>query len=146
MDYNFNSIEDLRAQITIIEQDKLEQELYFEQKLSAIKKGFTNPFGFITNLFKQTDLNPNQTKFSADYITNIAKAFLPIILNKTILRGSGFFVKTLATIFSHKAINAKVINKDILSHWIDNITEFLSSKSKTSKSKDYGIPEDSETY
>jgi hypothetical protein len=146
MDYDFKNIDELRNQIVFLKQEKLEQELYFEQKYISVKKVFTSPISFIKDSFNFSGLRPNQTSFSADYITNIARAFLPIILNKTLLKGRGIFVKTLITFLSQRAINAKIINKDILSHWVDNITEFIGSKSKVSKSKDYGIPEDSETY
>jgi len=67
-------------------------------------------------------------------------------LNKTILKGRGFLVKTLVTIFTQKIINGKMINQEILVKWVDQLTEFINSKTKSSKVKDYGIPEDSETY
>ena len=146
MGYDFKNIEELRARILILKQDRIEHELYFEQKFNSAKKAFNSPFNFIKDSFNFSSLRPNQSSFSTDYITNIAKAFLPLFLNKTIFKNKGILIKTLITLFSSKAISAKIINKDILSHWIDKLTGFIGSKPKNNTSKDYGIPEDSETY
>jgi hypothetical protein len=145
MGYNINNMEELKAQIVILKQDKMEQELYFNQKVNSIKSSFNNPLGYISNIFKSFGLN-NKTGFNSDYITSLAKTFLPLFLNKTILKGSGFIVKTLVTIFSQKLISGKIINQEILVKWIDRLTGLISSKTKSNKVKDYGIPEDSETY
>ena len=142
MGYNITNMDELKAQIAILKQDKIEQELYFDQKVNSIKNSFNNPFNYI---FKSLGLS-NQSSFTSDYITSLAKTFLPIFLNKTILKGRGFLVKTLVTIFTQKIISGKMINQEILVKWVDQLTEFINSKTKSSKIKDYGIPEDSETY
>ena len=146
MGYDFKNLDELRARILLLKQDRLDHELYFEQKFVSIKNAFNSPINYIKNSFNFSSLKPNQSSFSTDYITNLAKAFLPILLNKTIFKNQGILIKTIVTLFSSKAISAKIINKDILSHWIDKLTDFIDPKSKNPNVKDYGIPEDSETY
>jgi hypothetical protein len=146
MDYNFKNLEELRSHIAVLKQEKIEQELFIKQRYLYYKKVFSNPFSFFLDLFKSSDLKTHQTKFSSDYITNLARVFLPILLNKIIFRKRGIFLKTIISMFSQKVINVKVINKDLLMRLIDMIIDFISSKTNTTKGKDYGIPEDSETY
>jgi hypothetical protein len=146
MDYNFKNLEELRSHIAVLKQEKIGQELFIKQRYLYYKKVFSNPFSFFLDLFKSSDLKTHQTKFSSDYITNLARVFLPILLNKIIFRKRGIFLKTIISMFSQKVINVKVINKDLLTRLIDMIIDFISSKTNTTKGKDYGIPEDSETY
>lgn len=146
------NLEQLRAQIAVLKLKKAEDEIYFNQSYQKIKGVVETPARWFNNALSFLGLNSSEgdkSKIKADWITSAGRIALPFLLNKTILRGSGFFTKAIISLISQKTVNSKNFNKDVLSHWIDNITGWIESTSKDKKKAkniDYGIPPESETY
>lgn len=140
----FNTIEELQAEIGILKIKKQEQE-------TAIHAKFNGPgaiFKTVTSLFKSdTSKSLFDDIFNQDIISNISRILLPMTLNSSIFRKSGFITKTLVTLFSQKA--AKNVNMDLITSLIDKakgIFERKTERPAKADSRDYGIPPDSETY
>ena len=147
METEITNLHELEARIASLKIRKAEDEIYFHQRYSSIKDKLTHPFRFVKNLFFNSKPS-GANNLTSDWVTSFGRIFLPLFLNKTILRNRGVLIKTIASLFSQKMVNSSVLNKDILSHWIDNITGFVKSKTKKEKrygADDYGIPPESET-
>lgn len=89
--------------------------LEVEQSL-ALKKRFNSPgavFSSLMSLFpKSEDSAEDKTSslFSQDFIGLISRIVLPVALNKTLFKNSGFIVKTVVGLLSQKA--SHYINED----------------------------------
>lgn len=151
MNTGISNLAELKARIIHLEIKKVEDEIYFNQKYESIKSKIVHPFktvkDIVTSLAFGTMSSGNGR---ADWATNLGRIFFPLLVNKTLFRSSGVIIKTLVSLFSQKAIDSSVFNKNILSHWIDNVTDFVKTKTKPKKEKrygidDYGIPPESET-
>lgn len=139
----------LQARIAYLKLKKLDDELYFDQRYQSIKDKFQSPFRFLTDTVSSFAFGTKvEYGAKADWATNIGRIFFPLLLNKTLLRNKGVIIKTLVSLFSQKAINYSVFNRDVLSNWVDSITSFVKTKTKKEKMyghDDYGIPPESET-
>jgi hypothetical protein len=145
------NLEQLRAEIALLKLKKAEDEIYFNQSYQKVKHVVETPTRWFNNALSFLGLNSEseKVKIKSDWITSAGKFALPFLLNKTILRGRGFFVKAIVSLISQKTINSKNFNKNVLTNWIDNLTEWIDSsvkEKKKSKNIDYGIPPESETY
>ncbi|MBU2046953.1 MAG: hypothetical protein KJ712_09515, partial [Bacteroidetes bacterium] len=145
------NLEQLRSEIAILKLKKAEDEIYFNQSFQKVKNVVETPTRWFNNVLSFLGLNSESEKgkVKADWITSVGRIALPFLLNKTVLRGRGFFVRALVALISQKSINSKNFNKNVLSHWVDNLTEWIESSvkdKKKSKNIDYGIPPESETY
>lgn len=85
------------------------------QQSAALKKRFSSPgaiFSTVKSLFPKSDDedDKNSSLFSQDFIGLISRFVLPIALNKTLFKNSGFIVKTLVGLLSQKA--SHYINED----------------------------------
>lgn len=149
METKITNIAELEARIAYLKVKKVADEIYFEQKIASIKSKFSHPFVFIKDAISSFAFGTKtNTTGRADWATNIGRIFFPLFLNKTLLRNKGAIIKTLVSLFSQKAINPSVFNRDVLASWIDNVTSFIKAKTKKEKmygSDDYGIPPESET-
>jgi len=149
MEAKITNIAELEARITYLKVKKAADEIYFEQKIASIKNKFTHPFSFIKDTISSFAFGTKtETNGRADWATNLGRIFFPLFLNKTLLKNKGAIVKTLVSLFSQKAINSSVFNRDVLAGWIDNVTSFVKAKTRKEKmygSDDYGIPPESET-
>jgi hypothetical protein len=142
MEKSFNTLAELQTEIGILKVKRYQQE-------SAIKEKLNGPvavFKSIASLFKTA---PGERSFleellGQDIITNISRFLLPIMLNSSIFKHSGFFTKTIVALFSQKA--AKKINNDTVLSLVDKIKKMLNKGKGLKEIKDYGIPPDSETY
>lgn len=149
METQITNIAELEARITYLKIKKVDDEIYFNQKIESIKNKFKHPFVFIKDVVSSFAFGTKMNiGVRADWATNLGRIFFPLFLNKTLLRNKGAIIKTLVSLFSQKAINPTVFNRDVLAGWIDNITSFVKSKTKKEKrygADDYGIPPESET-
>lgn len=144
------NIDQLRAEIRTLKIKCAEDEIYFNQGIQKLKKLINAPSRFINNIFGFLGLSVEEKDNKhSDWVTSLGRVALPFLLNKTILRGRGIFFRTIVSLLSQKTINAKNFNKDVLTSWIDDLTNWINSSIKKSKKKkeiDYGIPPESETY
>lgn len=149
MGTEITNLAQLKARISFLEIKKIEDEIYFKQKFESIKNKVQHPFKFVKDTLSALVFGGNTNNIAqADWATNLGRIFFPMFLNKTLLKNSGVIMKTLVSLFSQKAINYSVFNKDVLSGWIESITDFVKSKTKKEKrygTDDYGIPPESET-
>lgn len=83
-----------------------------------------------------------------DWVSSVFKIALPVLMNKLISPKSGVLLKSVIELLSQST--AKKINKDVLSDFINKLSEWIKSgnrsKPRGPKMEDYGIPPDSETY
>ncbi len=152
MDIQITNVQQLRARIAVLEVRKAEDELYFHQRISSFKEKISKPFRFVKSVFNAVafgDVSGINLTGRADWATHLGRIILPLVMNRTLLRGKGVWLKAIFSLFSQKAINPAILNKDIVSHWIDNATSFIKSKTKKKEKRygtdDYGIPPESET-
>lgn len=121
-----------------------------ETQLKDDAKAYIKQFSPL-NLIKDF-LNPQSLK-KLDDKTNLSGSImslvLPLLLNKTVFRGSGFITKSIAALVSGKI--GKSLDAESLTGLFTKAKSLFSSF--TSKKKkadvnfvDYGIPPDSETY
>lgn len=143
MERSFGSLEELRAEISLLKVRNSQQESAIHEKLS----GPLSILKTIGSLFKPGRGKGGDAADAAnqDIISVISRVLLPVILNSSIFRGSNFITKTLVTLFSQNA--AKNVNMDLITNTIERITKIFKAKPKSAKkTTDYGIPPDSETY
>jgi hypothetical protein len=155
MENQIQNLQDLKTRIAFLELKQLNDELVIKQKFHSIKETFTSPLKFLKRIGKMVgitsdnDASSHSLSKKADWVTNFGRVFLPLFLNKTLLRNRGIFVKSLVSILSQRTVNSMSFNKNVLVNWIDKATDFINStkkKVKPTKDIDYGIPPESETY
>lgn len=143
---DIKSLAELEIEISRV---KVEYQLK-ETQLKEDAKTYIKQFSPI-NLIKNF-LNP-QSLTKLDEKTNISGTImsflLPLFLNKTVFRGSGFITKSLAALVSGKI--GKTLDAESLTGFFGKAKSlFTSLTSKRKKTDvnfvDYGIPPDSETY
>jgi len=155
METQIQDLQHLKIRIAFLKLKQLDDELVIKQKFHSIKETFTSPLKFLKRIGSMvgishdnvTTSNPSLKK--ADWVTNFVRVFLPLLLNKTLLRNRGIIVKSLVSILSQRTVSSMSFNKNVLANWIDKATGFINStkkKVKPIKQIDYGIPPESETY
>ncbi len=91
---------DLRTEIFRLQQAKFEKQI-------ALKQHFNSPGAVISTVFgllgsggesKSDDKEPKQ-----DFVGFLSRFIIPLVLNNTLFRGSGFLMKALVGIASQKA-------------------------------------------
>ncbi|RZJ70345.1 MAG: hypothetical protein EOO47_23490 [Flavobacterium sp.] len=139
---DIKTLAELHLEISQLKQDYLMKEVQLKEDTKAYVKQFS-PINLIKNF-----LNP-QSLSKFDEKTNISGTImsfvLPLFLNKTVFRGSGFLTKSIAALVSGKV--GKSLDADSLSGIFNTVKSlFTKRKKKDVAFVDYGIPPDSETY
>ena len=139
---DIKTLAELHLEISQLKQDYLMKEVQLKEDTKAYVKQFS-PINLIKNF-----LNP-QSLSKFDEKTNISGTImsfvLPLFLNKTLFRGSGFLTKSIAALVSGKV--GKSLDADSLSGIFNTVKSlFTKRKKKDVAFVDYGIPPDSETY
>jgi hypothetical protein len=86
-----------------------------KEQSHAIGQRFSSPaavFSTIYSLFpKRSGVDENRTNiFNQDFVSILSRFLIPLTLNKTLFRNSGFIIKTLVGLVSQKA--SGYINED----------------------------------
>lgn len=90
---------DLRAEIFRLQQQKLEKEHVLKHHFSSPAAIFSTVISLLSGNSKHDDENaPKQ-----DWVGFLSRFILPLTLNKTLFKGSGFIVKALVGLASQKA-------------------------------------------
>ncbi|MGY3214058.1 hypothetical protein [Mucilaginibacter sp. HD30] len=90
---------DLRAEIFRLQQAKLEKQIELKQHFSSPGAVLSTVVGLIGGSSKSDDKHePKQ-----DWVGFLSRFIIPLVLNKTLFRGSGFIMKALVGIASQKA-------------------------------------------
>lgn len=142
--YNINNLDDLNVRLISLKVDFKMQEAALKQDAKAYSKQFT-----FVNLIKKY-ATPSAFLKADDKLNISSKLMsmvLPIVMNSTIFRGSGFITKTLVGLATSKV--GKTLDAEHLSAIFNSVTGIFKSKKAKVKSPafgDYGIPPDSETF
>jgi hypothetical protein len=141
------NIDQLRVRIAMLKLHRAEQEVYFNQSFNKVSKAISDPLGFIKSLLSIGNRKSEIDAQEGDWVTNLAKIALPYLLNNTILKNSGFIIKSIISFISLNLINAQNINQNVLLDWFDKLMIWIDKKRNQRKqqSNDFGIPPDSET-
>ncbi|MBC7744392.1 MAG: hypothetical protein H7096_04755 [Flavobacterium sp.] len=147
MKSKIGNIDDLRSEILRLKLQSFHQEALIKQDVEKFKDKFRLP-SIIKNLFIANN-SKTPDHIHTDWVSNALRVSLPLALNKLVFGKSGFIIKSIVTLLSQKV--ATSVNKDLLTTWIDKASNFIRGESKyrrevKSKTRDYGIPPDSETY
>lgn len=143
---DIKSLAELEIEISRVKVDYQLKETQLKEDAKTYIKQFS-PINLIKNF-----LNP-QSLTKLDEKTNISGTImsflLPLFLNKTVFRGSGFITKSIAALVSGKV--GKSLDAESLTGFFSKAKSlFTSLTSKRKKADvnfvDYGIPPDSETY
>jgi hypothetical protein len=106
---------------------------------AAIKARFSSPSTTFSTIFSVFVPEGSRAIFKQDLFGLLSRILLPVTLNKTVFRNSGFLVKGLVSLVSQKASN--YISEDsIIAAW-DKVKSIFTKKHKE---EDYGIPPESE--
>lgn len=139
---DIKSLAELQLEISQLKSEYLLKETRLKEDTKAYIKQFS-PLNLIKELF-----NP-QSLLKLDEKTNISGSImsliLPMFLNKTVFRGSGFITKGIAALVSGKV--GKSLDAESLTGIFNSVKSiFTKKKKKDVNFVDYGIPPDSETY
>jgi hypothetical protein len=139
---DIKSLEELHLEISRLKSEYQLKEVQLKDNTRAYIKQFS-PFNLIKDFF-----NP-QNLLKLDEKTNLSGSImsliLPLFLNKTVFRGSGFLTKSIAALVSGKV--GKSLDADSLTGIFNGVKSlFAKKKKKDVNFVDYGIPPDSETY
>jgi len=116
MDIPVKNIFDLQAEIIRLEKVKQEQEMVLKQRFSSPSAIFAS----VRSIFPQSPGGEQgggaSSLFSPDIIGLISRFVLPLALNKTLFKNSGFIVKTLVGLASQKA-SSYISEDSVTSVW-----------------------------
>lgn len=167
-----HNLSDLHAEIERIEALKKQQELYLSNQFQLLKTKVEAPKRLLTQLTARVpglrlvngavkSIRKSNTGDS-DWLTKVLQLATPIVLNRTLLRRSGWIKKAIVTLASETAISQ--VNKGSIANAMTGLANFIRPKKKKIKPKKfpksageitaeeavegnkYGIPKDSEAY
>lgn len=141
------SIGDLRAEIIRLQFEVDARELIIKAEVNHIAEQVKAPFQFIKRVsaWFGGGIDESTKAASTDWVTSIFQLGFPYFLNSVIFRRSGLIMKGLVALASQKAVSG--INVDTLTGWVEQLSHWIKKQGKkNTKSPDYGIPPDSETF
>lgn len=104
MDFQIRNINDLQDEISRI-------RVIEDQQATALAARFSSPsaiFSSIMSLLNHGNRNNGEKTpsiFSQDFLGLLSRIVLPVTLNKTLFKNSGFLIKTMVGLLSQKASN-----------------------------------------
>jgi len=142
---NINTLDDLHNQVQLLKADYTQRGEMLKGDAKVYIKQFT-----LGNLIKKYATPSSFLKL--DEKTNISgkvmSIVLPMLLNSTVFRGSGFITKAVSALVSGKV--GKSLDAEHLSGIFNAVKSIFTGKKAKAQGKaafiDYGIPPDSETY
>ena len=171
MKVNINNSEELKNELLRLNKLRKEQEVYLGDQYNLLKNKVQTPTrilgavtsgipgvglvkGLFSSLGKSKDVVGNSDGKS-DWLTKATQLVLPLVLNRTLLKNSGWLKKSLVLLASEGAVGQ--INKDKVSSFVGKIAEYIRPKKSKKKHKNirgideqdaanFGIPPDSESY
>lgn len=146
MDSPIRNVSDLRSEIARLKEINNEQGAVLRQRFN----GPSAIFASIYSLFSGSPASDGATKtniFDQDFVALISRILLPITLNKTLFRNSGFIVKAIVGLVSQKA--SRFINEESVANIWDKAKSVFAhfTRKKDEESPEHrGVPAFSETY
>jgi hypothetical protein len=113
-----------------------------EKQSLALKARFSSPVSVITtlySLFPKTDYSGENKNniFNQDFVSILSRFVVPLTLNKTLFKNSGFLIKALVGLVSQKA--SGYINEDSIAGIWDKVKTLFSKKEKVDQRYPYGL-------
>jgi len=142
--YNISNLQELNVKLISLKVDYKMQETILKDDATVYVKQFT-PGNLIKKFVTPSSLLKADDKLNIS--SKLMSLVLPVLMNSTIFRGSGFITKTLVGLATSKV--GKTLDAEHLSSIFNSVKGLFTSKKKKVKSPaflDYGIPPDSETY
>ncbi len=148
MKKSINNLDELKWEIARLTGLKHEQEAYLNNQYSLLKDKVDKPaavvgtllsnipgFQFIKGLFSgpSTSKSTLGAKEGNDWMTKVISIGLPILLNRTFLKNSGWIKKSLVVLLSQTA--ASQVTQENVSNVLSKITNFIKPKVKRDKRK-----------
>ena len=172
MKVNINNTKELKHELVRLSRLRREQEAYLGDQYKVLKSKVEAPsrifnavtsnipgVGVVKGLFSSIG-DVKKSKASAgeksDWLTKATRIVLPFILNRTLLKNSGWLKKSLVLLASEGAVGQ--INQDKVSSFVGKIADYIRPKKAKKKHKKmkgideeedsnyFGIPPESETY
>ena len=119
MDIPVKNIFDLQSEIIRLEKAKQEQEIVLKQRFSSPSAIFAS----VKSIFPKSPEGAGSSSgsgagsfLSPDILSLVSRFVLPIALNKTLFKKSGFIVKTLVGLASQKA-SSYISEDSVTSVW-----------------------------
>jgi hypothetical protein len=171
MRVNINNSEELKNELLRLNRLRKEQEVYLGDQYRLLKNKVQTParvlgavtssvpgVGLVKSLFSSFSKSKTSEEVignKSDWLTKATQLALPFLLNKTLLKNSGWLKKSLVLLASEGA--AGQINKDKINSFVGRIADYIRPKKSKKKHKNirgideqdsanFGIPPDSETY
>lgn len=139
---DIKSLDELKLEMKQLKSEYLLKETLLKENARAYIKKFS-PMNLITDFFNPKSLLKLDEKTNLS--GSIMSFILPMLLNKTVFRGSGLITKSVAALVSGKL--GKSLDAESITGIFGKIKSlFGSKKRKDVEFADYGIPPDSETY
>jgi hypothetical protein len=143
--YNINNLDELRATSKALKAEYMMQEVVITSDVKLYLKQYT-----IKNMIRKY-VTPS-TLLKADEQLNVSSKvmsfLLPVLMNNTLFRGSGFITKALVGVATRNV--GKTLDAEHLSGIFNSVKSWIGGKKKAKVRPvgyiDYGIPPDSETY
>jgi len=142
--YNITNLQELNIKLISLKVDYKMQETILKDDATVYVKQFT-PGNLIKKFVTPSSLLKADDKLNIS--SKLMSLLLPVLMNSTIFRGSGFITKTLVGLATSKV--GKTLDAEHLTSIFSSVKGLFTSKKKKEKSPaflDYGIPPDSETY
>lgn len=142
--YPVRNLHDLQARMLSLKVEYTMQELVLKEDVKVYVKQFT-PGHLLKKFLSPATLLKTDDKLNIS--SSVMSFLLPVLMNSTIFRGSGFITKTLVGLATSKV--GKTLDAESLSSIFNTVKGIFSSKKKKQKANayiDYGIPPDSETF
>ena len=126
---------DLRQEIIRLKGVEAEQAV-------ALKARVSSPVAVLTTLYslfpKANNTGENKTNiFNQDFVSILSRFLIPLTLNKTLFKNSGFIIKALVGLVSQKA--SGYINEDSVMGVWDKVKHLFSKKDKVDQRYPYGL-------
>ena len=149
MKVNINNSEELKNELVRLSRLRKEQEVYLGDQYKLLKNKVQTPtrilgavassvpgVGLVKGLFSSVKVAKRKDVSSdskSDWLTKITQLALPLVLNKTLLKNSGWLKKSLVLLASEGAVGQ--INKNNVNSLIGKITDYIRPKKTKKKHK-----------
>jgi len=113
-----------------------------EEQSVALKARFSSPVAVLTTLYslfpKANNTGENKNNiFNQDFVSILSRFLIPLTLNKTLFKNSGFIIKALVGLVSQKA-SGYVNEESVMGVW-DKVKHLFSKKEKVDQRYPYGL-------
>jgi hypothetical protein len=142
--YDINNLQDLNLRLNGLKVDYKMQEAVIKDDVKIYLKQFT-----LGSLIKKYATPSSFLKVDdkLNISSKVMSMALPILMNSTLFRGSGFITKALVGLATSKV--GKTLDAEHISAIFNTVKGLFTGKKKKPKNAgfvDYGIPPDSESF